>query len=117
MAGKSQTFFSQARSILSLPISLYRHSGSRCSTTRATIALKQALDLLLDRLLPLLDLHRVNPVLLANLVDRLHPLQAFQTHLYLELWAMNLALPALISRILSTGWQLKLSSEIRGPLY
>ncbi len=49
------------------------------------LAFKQGAGLLLDFLLPLPNLDWMNPVLLTDLVDRLHPAQRFQTHLGLEL--------------------------------
>ena len=58
----------------------------------ASLAFKQRAGLLLDFLLPLPNLDRVNPVLLADLVDRFHPAQRFQTHLGLELGTVNLPL-------------------------
>ena len=58
---------------------------------RAALTFKQRAGLLLDRLLPLPNLDRMNPVFLTDLVDRLYPTHRFQPHFGLELGAVKLA--------------------------
>jgi len=50
----------------------------------ALLSLEQALCLLLDRTLPLTNLRRVNPMLLADLIDCLLPLERLKADLRLE---------------------------------
>ena len=58
---------------------------------RATSTFKQRLGLLLDYFLPLAYLHRLDVVLLANLIYRLDSSQRLQAYLRLEHRPVNLA--------------------------
>lgn len=85
---------------------------------RAALALEQGPGLLLDFLLPLAYLDRVNPVLLTDFIDRLDPTQGFQADLRLELRQVHFAFlrfthdfPISCDSVL-----LKPLSQIRGPL-
>lgn len=55
------------------------------------LAFEKLFGIRLDGLLPLTNLNRVDPIFLANLIDRLQPLQRLKTDLGLELRAVNLA--------------------------
>ena len=84
----------------------------------ASCVLKQRLALLLDFLLPLADLHRVDAVFLADLIDRLDASHRLQSDLRLELRKVDFALlrfthdlPISFDSVL-----LKLLSQIWGPL-
>ena len=55
------------------------------------LAFEKLFGIRLDGLLPLANLNWVDPLLLANLIDRLQPLQRLKTDFGLELRAVNLA--------------------------
>ncbi len=58
----------------------------------------------------------MHPILLSDLVEGLRPPERFHPHRRLECRAMNLALPTLAHAIVLPGRQLKLVSQIWGPL-
>ena len=59
---------------------------------RSTFDLEQPFGILLDSLLPLTHLYRVNAELLTNLIDCLHAPKCLKTNFYFELRAMDLPL-------------------------
>lgn len=80
-------------------------SGDRFGSS---LSLKQRFRLFLDRLLPLSYRYRMNTILLANFVDRLHSAQGLKADLGLELRAVKLPRLYLTHRflILLVGYSL-----------
>ncbi len=73
---------------------------------RTTLALKARPCLLNDCLLPLADLHRVNPVGLTHLVDGLDPMDRLTPDLGLELGVVCVPLPLLAHLFATPCWRL-----------
>ena len=106
MAGRTQTFFE--------PIELHleaSHLGVQaiggavlCHRLGAAFAGEQRSGLLLDFLLPLSHLDRMDAVLLAYLVDRFDSTQRFQSQFRFELRAVHFAFFGLAHFGLSSVW-------------